>query len=92
MIDFICSIFKSEETKTNEEYFKYRKKYEDRIQILEKGSIYIIEYLVLGRNKNFTARTGYCSVLNAIKKQYISICKKYELNDLPEKDYCETNS
>ncbi len=82
MVNFIYTLFKSEETKINEDYEPYKKKYGDKIKILRQGDMYAIEdSLSFRRNLKFT--TPFYYNLQDAKKRYIQICKYYETNQLP---------
>lgn len=78
MIDFIHSLFKSEETKINEEYEYYKEKYRDKIKILRQGTWYAVDSnnLIIKRVKH--EPVFIYTELKQARSRYIEICKYYE--------------
>lgn len=80
MINFIYNLFKSEETKIDEEYQEYRQKYRDKIKIFRKGDLYGVDESLLNKHRSCTS---FLWNSQEIKKRYIEVCKNYEYSLLP---------
>ena len=88
MIDFLYNLFKSEDTKTEEQYQEYKKKYGDKIKILQKGDRYSVQYEtnrpnMRNNNSKIVFSTAFIYNLKEAKKRYVRECKNYDFNSLP---------
>lgn len=88
MIDFLYNLFKSEDTKTEEQYQEYKKKYGDKIKILQKGDRYSVQYEtnrpnMRNNNSEIVFSTAFIYNLKEAKERYVRECKNYDFNSLP---------
>lgn len=93
-MDFIYNLFKSEDAKIEEQYQECKKKYGDKIKILQKGDWYAVQYEInrpgmmislLGGDR-ILLTTRFIYTLKEAKERYVGECKKHEYESLPVKE------